>query len=170
MPSSIDWRVSARNEAAMRADVDMLRRQGQAEGAAYFSKLAGQMDRALARHEVFMHEPGDPPAPRPHLASPFAHPVYLLTTPHCASACLDFVDLMSGLPGVVRVGLETIVDTDYLEVAQAPLPSGKATLHYAMKVYRQRQRGANVSYKPDTAWPGGNMNDASIVNWIDRLP
>ncbi len=170
MPSAVDWRVSARNAAAMHDDVAMMRRQGQAEAAAYFEKLAGRMDQALNRRDVFMREPADTPRPPPHLASPFAHPVYLLTTPHCASACLDFVDLMNGLPGVVRAGMETSSDTDYLEVAQAALPSGHASLHYAMKVYRQRKRGANASYKPEIAWPGGDMNDASIVKWIDELP
>jgi hypothetical protein len=76
---------------------------------------------------------------------------------------------LNGLPGVVRVGLETSSDTDYLEVASADLPSGHATLHYAMKVYRERKRGASVSYKPIIAWRGGEMNDTSIVNWIDQL-
>jgi hypothetical protein len=170
MPSAIDWRVSARNAAAIHAEATALRAQGQTDAAAYFGKLGDEMDRALRRHEVFMHEPADPPAPAPHLTSPFAHAVYVLTTPHCASACLDFVDQLDLLPGAVRVGFETSSDTDYLEVATAPLPSGKATLRYAMKVYRQRKRGANVSYKPAIAWPGGDMSDGSIVKWIDSLP
>jgi hypothetical protein len=170
MPSTIDWRVSARNASSLRGEAAMIRRQGQADAGAYFAKLADRMDAALRRHDVFMREPGDPVAPVPHLTSPFAHPVYLLTTPHCASACLDFADLMNGLAGVARIGLETSSDTDYLEVAQAKLPSGKATLRYAMKVYRQRKRGANESYRPDIAWPGGDMNDATITAWVDGLP
>jgi hypothetical protein len=170
MPSAIDWRVSARNVAALHDRATMLRGQGQPDAAAYFGKLGDAMDRARARAELFMQEPADPPGPVPHLASPFAHPVYVLTTPHCASACLDFLDLLDGLPGSVRVGLETSSDTDYLEVANAALPSGRATLRYAMKVYRTRKRGANVSYMPAIAWPGGDMDDASIVKWIDTLP
>ena len=169
MPSTIDWRVSARNLAAMQHDATSMTAQGQAAGAAYFTKLAGRMRGAFARRQIFMRETGDPPVPAPHLVSPFLHPVYVLTTPHCASACLDVVDLLNGLPGTVRVGLETSSDTDYLEVAEAELPSGHATLHYAMKVYRERKRGADVSYKPTIAWPGGDMNDASIAEWIDTL-
>jgi hypothetical protein len=169
MPSVIDWRVSQRNASAIRSDANMMRAQNQAAAADYFDKLAGRMDHALARHDIFMRETGNAPAPEPHLVSPFAHPVDVLTTPHCASACLDFVDLLNGLPGTVRVGLETSSDTDYLDTAEAKLPSGHATLHYAMKVYRQRERGANVSYKPALAWPGGGMDDASIVRWINMF-
>jgi len=169
MPTVIDWRVSPRNASAIRGDAAALRAQNQAAAAAYFGKLADRMDLALARHALFMREAGDPPPPLPKLTSPFAHPVYVLTTPHCASACLDFVDLLNGLPGIVRAGLETSSDTDYLDTADARLPSGHATLHYAMKVYRQRTRGANVSYTPAVAWPGGDMNDASVARWIDSL-
>ncbi len=169
MPSIIEWRVSARNASAMRDDTAKLKAQGQIDGAAYFAKLAANMDAALKSKHIYMREPGDPSVLTPPLSSPFLHPVYLLTTPYCASACLDFVDLINGLPGVVRVGLETSSDTDYLEIAAAELPSGHATLHYAMKVYRQRRRGANVSYKPTLFWDGGEMDDKSIVRWIEGL-
>ena len=168
-PSTIDWRVSVRNAAAIREDAAMMRRQGQAAIADQVDELAGRMDAALLEHQTFLREQGDPPGPVPDLATPFLNPVYLLTTPHCASACLDFVDLMDGLPGVVRVGLETSSDTDYLELAAAPLPSGHATLRYAMKAYRQRERAANASDRPAIIWPGGEMNDLSIAKWIDTL-
>jgi hypothetical protein len=169
LPSVIDWRVSARNAIAIRTEAAALKQQGQAAGAVYFFNIAQNMENALKAKQPYWREPSDPPGPIPKVTSPFRHPVYLLTTPHCASACLDFVDLLNGLPGVVRVGLETSSDTDYLEVASADLPSGHATLHYAMKVYRERKRGASVSYKPIIAWRGGEMNDTSIVNWIDQL-
>jgi hypothetical protein len=169
LPTVIDWRVSVRNAAAVHGDATMFRQQGQPDGAAYFDGLARRMDRALRQHDVFMREPADPAKPMPKLNSPFLHPVYVLTTPHCASACLDFLDLLNGLPGTVRVGLETSSDTDYLEVAKAELPSGHATLHYAMKVYRERKRGANVSDKPVKVWPGGEMNDSNLIRWIDGL-
>jgi hypothetical protein len=170
LPSTVEWRVSTRNDAAIRGDAARLAQQGQTEDANYYTKLARRMDGALLAHERFMREPGNPPGPVPHLVSPFAHPVYLLTTPHCASACLDVVDIATRLPGVVQVGLETSSDTDYLETATSPLPSGHASLRYAMKVFRGRVRGANVSYKPAIVWPGGEMNGIAIADWIDRLP
>ena len=72
---------------------------------------------ALKRRNLFLREAGDAAGPAPHLVSPFRHTVFVLTTPHCASACLDFVDLLNGLPGTERVGLETSSDTDYLELS-----------------------------------------------------
>jgi hypothetical protein len=169
MPSTIDWRVSARNLAAIAGDAAMMKAQGHDSGAAYFAGLADRMKEALKLGQSFMRETGDAPVPARHLDPPFLHPVYLLTTPHCASACLDFVDLLNGLPGVVRVGLETSSDTDYLDEAKAELPSGHAVLWYAMKVYRERTRAANESYKPAIVWQGGDMNDASVARWIDTL-
>ena len=71
----------------------MMQRQGQTAIAGQFDELAGRMDAALLEHRTFLREQGDPPGSAPDLATPFLNPVYLLTTPHCASACLDFVDL-----------------------------------------------------------------------------
>ena len=169
MPTTVDWRVSARNLAALQADAAALHAQAQASSAAYLETLARRMADAMTHDERSLHEASDPAGPTPRLVSPFAHTVFVLTTPHCASACLDFVDLLKALPGTERVGLETSSDTDYLELAEAKLPSGQANLRYAMKVYRQRKRGANVSYQPTVVWDEGVMNDASIVRWIDQL-
>ncbi len=167
---TVDWRVSARNLAALRSDTQMLQREGQPEIADYTAKLSARMSTSLSAHQLFMREIGLATGAPPHLVTPFAHPVYLLTTPHCASACLDFADLLGRLPGITRIGLETSADTDYLEEGSAKLPSGQATLSYAMKVYRQRARGANVSDRPAIGWPGGIMTDRSIASWVDTLP
>lgn len=92
-----------------------------------------------------------------------------MTDPNCASACLDFLDLTTKLPGVVRIGLPTAADTNYLELSFVPLPSGRATLGYPMKMYMHRARGPNVAYLPLLAWPGGAMTDESILHWINTL-
>lgn len=167
---TVDWRVSARNLAALRSDTQTLQHEQQTEMADYMGKLAMRMATAVSTHQVFMRELGPATGAPPHLVTPFAHPVYMLTTPHCASACLDFADLLERLPGVVRIGLETSADTDYMEEASAKLPSGHAILAYAMKVYRDRARGPNVSDRPAIVWPGGVMTDRSIATWIDTLP
>lgn len=167
---TVDWRVSPRNLAALRSDTEAMQRERQPEMADYLGKLATRMTTALAAHQTFMRETSLAAGAPPHLATPFAHPVFLLTTPHCASACLDFADLLNRLPGITRIGLETSADTDYLEEGVTELPSGHATLSYAMKVYRQRARGVNVSYRPAIAWPGGVMTDRSVAAWVDTLP
>jgi hypothetical protein len=166
----VDWRVSKRNMAALRTNANTAKTEGQSDVAAYYINLADRMDQASLRHQVFMLETYPAATQLPELRSPFAHPVYVLTTPYCASACLDIIDESNELPGTVRVGIETSSDTDYLDTASAALPSGHAVLHYAMKVIRGRPRPANASYKPQLAWRGGEMSDAAIVRWIETLP
>jgi hypothetical protein len=166
----VEWRVSVRNIAALTQNAATAKTEGQADISMYYANLADRMSRADARHQTYMAENVPATAALPKRASPFAHPVYMLTTPYCASACLDFIDVAKDLPGIVRVGLETSSDTDYLDTASADLPSGHAVLHYAMRVYRERSRAANASYKPQIPWPGSEMSDATVAHWIDQLP
>jgi hypothetical protein len=92
--------------------------------------------------------------------------VFFLTDANCASACLDFADLMVCAPNVVQVGGETSGDTAYMDVARRPLPSGTGTVVYATKVYRDRARGHNETYVPAAAWSGDAWNTAGIEAWI----
>ncbi len=167
---TVDWRVSTRNRDAIRADAADMTVGGHTEEAAEWNGLARRMDQALQAGQSLMREAGTPRPAIPAGASPFSHRVLVLTDPHCASACLDFVDLLNRLPGTERIGLPTGADTNYLDVATAPLPSGRASLVYAMKVYRHRARAANAAYQPVLAWPGGVMTDTSVSRWVDRLP
>jgi hypothetical protein len=167
---TVDWRVSAQNIAALRLRAADAKAQGQSEDDQFYTALADQMTKSANLHKVYMEQTSPAGAHVPKLNSPFAHPVYLLTSPYCASACLDVIDVANDLPGIIRVGMETSSDTDYLDTASATLPSGHAVLHYAMKVFRNRPRAANASYKPQIAWQGGQMTDASIARWIDTLP
>jgi hypothetical protein len=167
---TVDWRVSTRNIAALRLRAADAKAEGQSEDDQFYTALADQMTKSANLHQVFMEQTNPAGAHRPKLNSPFAHPVYVLTTPYCASACLDVIDVANDLPGIIRIGIETSSDTDYLDTASATLPSGHAVLHYAMKLFRNRPRAANASYQPQIAWQGGQMTDASIARWIDTLP
>ena len=93
----------------------------------------------------------------------------VLTEPRNISACLGFLDLLALLPGTERIGLPTGADTLNMDNAEAPLPSGRASLLYPMKVYRHRTRGANVAYQPAITWPGGPMTDDAVARWVDTL-
>ncbi len=167
---TVDWRVSTRDRDAIRADAADMLAGGHPEGAVQWNNLVREMEQALRAGKPLMRE-ADTPQPRlPPGPSPFLHRVLVLTEPHCASACLDFVDLLNRLPGTERIGLPTGADTDYLDLASAPLPSGVASLVYAMKVYRHRTRAANAAYEPVLAWPGGLMTDTSLSRWVDGLP
>ena len=167
---TVDWRVSTRNRDTIRADAADMMTGGHPEEAAEWIGLARRMDQALKAGQPLMREAGTPGPAMPAGPSPFSHRVLVLTDPHCASACLDFVDLLNRLPGTERIGLPTGADTNYLDLATAPLPSGRASLAYAMKVYRHRARAANAAYQPVLAWPGGVMTDTSVSRWVGRLP
>ena len=167
---TVDWRVSTRNRDTIRAGAADVMKEGHPEEAAEWTGLARRMDQALQAGQPLLREAGTPRPATPAGPSPFSHRVLVLTDPHCASACLDFVDLLNRLPGTERIGLPTGADTNYLDLAIAPLQSGRASLAYAMKVYRHRTRASNAAYQPVLAWPGGAMTDTSVSRWVDRLP
>ena len=95
--------------------------------------------------------------------------VFLLTDGACASACLDFTDVVRRLPNVTHVGLPTSADAVYIDNTEAMLPSGLALLSYSLKVYRNRVRANNEWYEPAVRWPGGVMSDEAVAGWIAKL-
>lgn len=95
-------------------------------------------------------------------------PVYVLTDWRCASACLDAVDLWTSL-GAIVVGRETSADTNYMEVGDAALPSGLASVGIPMKVYRGRKRGSNEPVKPRHRFAGDMSDTAALEKWIASL-
>lgn len=95
--------------------------------------------------------------------------VFLLTDGNCASACLNFADLLLAMPGVVQVGAPTSADTNYMEVRGIDLPSGIARLSVATKVYRNRPRGHNKFYSPKHEWDGDMGDTPGLQEWIVGL-
>jgi hypothetical protein len=74
--------------------------------------------------------------------------VALLTDDECASACLDFADLIKRVPGSLHFGMTTSADSVYIDVADIRLASGNL-LRLPMKVWRNRIRGNNEPLVPD---------------------
>ena len=95
--------------------------------------------------------------------------VYVLTDGTCASACLDAVDLWTAL-GAVPIGQETSADTLYMEVGEAKMPSGLASVGIPMKVYRGRARGSNVPITPRYAFTGDMRDTPALERWVTNLP
>ncbi len=169
---TVAWRPSPGNEGNLRRDAASVRQGGLAAQAASIGALANRMAQARAARHALLDVP-DRPQHRgtlPPAASPFAIPVLVLTEPRNISACLDFLDLLALLPGTERIGLTTGADTLNMDIGEAPLPSGRASLLYPMKVYRNRARGANVAYRPAIVWPGGAMTEDAVARWIDTFP
>mgnify|MGYP005814200567 CR=1 FL=1 len=92
--------------------------------------------------------------------------VIFLTDRRCASACLDFSDLLLKLPSVTHMGQETGADTVYMEVRMLDLPSGLARFTLAQKVYRNRLRKHNESYKPEFYFNGDISDTENVREWL----
>lgn len=168
--STHDVRVSAANIKKVAAILENAKAH-QSEAAPYWTLVMNALRSAeaagqpLARVSLPPSIPAEPPPP-----NPISGRVFLLTDAGCGSACLDFADLLLRLPGVTQVGLPTSADTVYIDVNDAELPSGLATLSYGMKVFRHRVRANNQWYEPKYRWPGGPMTDEALARWLRALP
>ena len=168
---TVDWRASAQNAQLTRASAERSAAAGLTEDAQGRNHVADQMDAAIAKGQPLFTD-AEPPTSRglpPGYASPFKGKVFFLTDMRCASACLDFADIVTRMPGVVHVGQPTSADTVYIDNVEVPLPSGAARLSYSLKVYRHRLRGSNQWYTPKVSWHGGRMTDAAVARWITTL-
>jgi hypothetical protein len=167
--NTVDWRASESNLRFMEEMVQREQAAGLAVGIAETTaardamRAALEQGRELARVDAprVLHEGPAPLSP--------VRRVFLLTDHECASACLDFADLVRRLPQVTHIGLPTSADAIYIDNTYAELPSGLAGLGYSMKVFRNRVRANNEWYQPAIRWPGGPMTDAAVLQWVNSL-
>lgn len=177
--SYVEWRVSPATVAAL----DDYEKQFAAAPTpdpkvlAYFRAIGAGLRRAQAAGQPLWREPASiaeayqassaaVPAAEP---PPLAGPVFVVTDPGCASACLDAVDLWRAL-GAVQIGSETSADTQYMDIRSRDLPSGLGGIGVPMKVYRGRRRGPNQPWTPVHAFPGDLTNTPALERWIAGLP
>jgi len=168
---TVDWRASPQNAQLTRASAARSAAAGLAEDAEGRNHIADLMDAAIAKGQALFTD-AEPPTSQglpQGYTSPFKGKVFFLTDMRCASACLDFADIVTRMPGVIHVGQPTSADTVYIDNVETPLPSGAARLSYSLKVYRHRLRGSNQWYSPKVNWPGGRMTDAAVARWIATL-
>ncbi|HEY7643110.1 MAG TPA: S41 family peptidase [Steroidobacteraceae bacterium] len=167
---TVDWRVSSDNIAHLNEVVERTQRDGLTEAAQSWAQARDALVAAQKQGESLVHV-ADPPktAGEPTPESLVTGRVFLLTDGACASACLDFTDVVRRLPHVTHVGLPTSADAVYIDNTEALLPSGLAWLSYSLKVYRNRVRANNEWYEPQVRWPGGVMSDEAVASWIEQL-
>jgi len=168
---TVDWRASTQNAQLTRASAARSASAGLIDDAQSRNHVADQMEAAIAMGQPLFTDAEPPTSPGlpANYASPFKGKVFFLTDMRCASACLDFADIVTRMPGVVHVGQPTSADTIYIDNVEVPLPSGAARLSYSLKVYRHRLRGSNQWYSPKVSWGGGRMTDAAVARWITTL-
>jgi hypothetical protein len=167
---TVDWRVSPDNIAHLNRTVERNERDGLTGAARSWAQARDAVVAAQKQNQSLVRVPEPPKAPTgPAPDSPVTGRVFLLTDNACASACLDFTDVVRRLPHVTHIGLPTSADAVYIDNTELILPSGLAVLSYSLKVYRHRVRANNEWYEPALRWPGGVMSDDAITRWIRAI-
>ncbi|MBK6704237.1 MAG: hypothetical protein IPG56_11110 [Caulobacteraceae bacterium] len=172
-----DWRVSQRNLDYINSFAPQLIQQfGEDSAVAVWIRQSQQgFATALASGQPIWRErdAGETgPIPqgggytqrRPQGASPIPAHVYMLSNGTCASACLDFADIVMHIPGTQLIGMDTAGDGLLMEIRDQTLPSGLARVNLPLKVYRGRARGALEAYHADIAYDGV-WDDLAVRNW-----
>lgn len=170
---AIEWRASADNLAAIQTYLDDWTASGESQQRINWARrIVEGMTAARAAGQPYWRDaagPGpDAPPEAATAVSLLRGPVYVLTDPVCASACLDAVDLWKTL-GAIQIGRETSADTVYMDVRSADLPSGLAQMAIPMKVWRGRQRGNNEPQRPAHLFDGDLSDDAALQAWVRTL-
>ncbi len=172
---AVDWRVSdATIEHFQTQILPTFRERFGENDPAYqaYLRLTDRLIAARGRDEPFVRQDESefyPPARSKTAPMPVAARVFLLTDAACASACLDFADLVLRLPNVTHVGQETGADAIYIDNRSVRLPSGAGELSLSMKVYRDRPRGHNQTLVPSLHWDGSMADSLLLERWIIRL-
>jgi hypothetical protein len=132
-------------------------------------RFADELRAAGAAGQPWVTQPGGPrvsvlDVARHHgklRAYPDGVTVALVTDAACASACLDFADTVRMVPGARHLGRTTSADTVYIDVGWTALPSGNKLI-LPLKVWRNRLRGNNQPWIPDTVLKVEMNDDAAV--------
>ena len=169
---AIEWRASDDNLAAIQSYVDEWTAAGEsADRIGWAQEIVDGMTAAQAAGRPYWRDRESASSRDGTTGSPdrlVRGPVYVLTDPVCASACLDAVDLWKAL-GAIQIGRETSADTVYMDVRPAALPSGLASLVIPMKVWRGRARGNNEPHRPAHLFEGDIADTAALQAWVRTL-
>ena len=146
---SIWWRASEDNRAYLESLEDVLADQ---PAILEFVKRAEQgLAGAMAAGETYWVEPdeeGETGAAPPSAATGFASPVYVIVPGHCASACLDALDVFTRFGNTTLMGAPSAADSTYMEVREDRLPSGDGLIVVPLKVWHGRPRPSGFVYHP----------------------
>ena len=166
----VDWRASEQNVEALTNMLPMLK-TALGDNDQTFRRINAVeqgMQQALSQGDDYYAEMQQAAADTNH--QPLTkRTVFLLVDQACVSACLDFIDLLTQIPGVTLVGKQTSGDTRYLEVRAASLPSGLGQIAFPTAAHRGRLRADNQSYVPAHVWDGDISKTAELEGWLQDL-
>jgi hypothetical protein len=172
----VEWRVSQGNIEFIHSLIDKYKKQfgEQSKEVKWASNLYNEMICALKKDVSFYAEYSDDvfESPLGVTSAPqnmcFAK-IIVLIDKGCFSACLGFLDKLKTLDHpVLFVGQTTGVDTLYMDINGAELPSKLGQIQFPMKVYRNRRRVGNQPHYPDIVYPGDFNDTQAVERWLKQ--
>ncbi|NRA28803.1 MAG: hypothetical protein HRU11_00970 [Parvularculaceae bacterium] len=161
---AVDWRATPENAEHVFGIAKSNEKKGREAAAAAWQRVAEGIQGATENGEDYYRQTLTTRETTRTLPSPVQAQVIVLTDGSCASACLDFMDLLTALPGVTHMGKETSSDTQYMDVRFSHLKSKTGMLILPLKVYRGRMRPSGGTYVPEVPvdLSSGDFNISSI--------
>ena len=160
------WRVTPIAVNTMASHIDYFRQVEGEAGDTYLGvkSLLEQLRTAQSQQQEWLADLSDlPNSDEKGLA--FKGQLGLVTDAYCASACLDFVDAVLRVPGVVHFGLPTSADTNYMDMTQLKLPSG-LLMWMPLKIHRNRSRGSNQPHIPQFLYEDDICDTKALQKWV----
>ena len=167
--SSVEWRASSDNIDYMKTWItpENIKLLNIADVVPLITATIEGCENALRKGEPFFKEREEVQTEAPSVVSnPVKAHIVLITDGGCASSCLDFIDTLFVIALVTHAGQTTNADTAYMECRSIMLPSGKASLTFPMKVYRNRTRKPYQKYYPLHLFTGDIHDTKAIQEWI----
>jgi len=168
----VDWRASKGNIEYLQQLIMKLEKQFEKknEVVSFFSNVLSGIQKNYAQGKPLYtqtnteQESGD----FKNMPNPLHARIVVITDNYCASACLNFLDELFALDSVIHIGLATNADTDYMECRDIALQSSFSTLHFPIKVFRNRIRKSNQAYRPQY-YINDIYNDDLIKEMIQKI-
>jgi hypothetical protein len=165
--AGVDWRATADNAAHVHGISQRHEERGRTRNAEYWARIAERLDAAVSAGDDYLRQNFTTREVTRTIESPVSADVIVITDQACASSCLDFMDQLMALPGVLHVGAETSSDTQYIEVRHVDLPSRTGRLFFPLKVYRGRLRPPEGTYVPDVLIDADSLDPTSLRAMVD---
>lgn len=164
------YRASADNIAALAAEAQVYRSEGDLYGANAYFRAVKQMRAAMAAGRTLTGPatcPAGKAAGRSVPPSRLRGRVFLLTDVACFSSCINGVELFRRL-GATQIGQVTGADTHYFEVREIVLPSGLATFS-TLQALSPHDPAVIGPFKPTIEYDGDMADTASLERWVSKL-
>ena len=157
----VHWRASKDNIHFLANNPFMTTEQKEA-----FSGTLNNLKQALKSKQNFYRENTKPFMMRMLIPSRCNPTIYVIIDAQCASASLDFIDLVKSLSKkpVILMGHPTSADSFYMDCRAVDLPTNlltttKMQLHFPMKVLSGRKRKSNEPYAPNIYFETESLNN-----------